>query len=226
MSHLRATPSRHSVVTALSLCVTAMLTAAGPAYAQHQEKSHPSYSNKQNPGDLVRREDNFRRRDYHHEGHRMRLQDGRWHHWYEGRFRLAPPPLGFWLPALPSIHRVWRNAGATYYIVDNAWFRPLDNGGYIAIAAPIDPPVAVMPTPSPPPPLPHPAYRSFVDELYAYPKGTQTAARTQTDKQECAQWAGGQVLADPWAIPYTDTQKGNYVRAFSACMEARNYVVR
>ncbi len=219
MSHSRAT----TLLTTCVMSVITFLATASPAHAQYQEQHRPGYSTKQNNGDLLRREENFRRRDYQHEGHRMRLQDGRWHHWSEGRFRLAPPPIGFWLPALPSFHRVWRNAGATYYIVDNAWFRATDNGGYIAISAPMEPPLAASPVPPAPPP---PAYRSFVDELYAYPKGTQTPARTQTDKQECAQWAGGQVLADPWALPYSDAQKSNYVRAFSACMEARNYVVR
>jgi Ni/Co efflux regulator RcnB len=212
---------RKSVVTTLSFTLAALLSAAPSAWAQYQDQHRREHGNKQNFGDLIRREEQMRRRDSHHDGHRMRLHDGRWQHWNGGRFRAAPPPIGFWLPSLPNFHRIWRSAGTTYYVVDNAWFRPAEHGGYIAIAAPIEPPTAVVAPVAPPT-----VHNSFVDDLYAYPKGTQTPARMAADKQECAQWSGSQVLADPWAAPYTEAQKSNYVRAFSACMEARNYVVR
>jgi hypothetical protein len=221
MRALASKLQRKSIVATSSIAFLAILSAAPPAWAQYQEQHRREQGNKQNLRD-GQHSDATRRRDFQHNGHRMRLHDGRWHHWHGGHFRVAPPPLGFWLPHLPNIHRVWRSAGHTYYVIDNAWFRPAEQGGYIAIAAPSEPPVIISPPMSAPPSN----HNNFVDDLYAYPKGTQTAARTLADKQECAQWSGSQVLADPWAVPYTDAQKSNYVRAFSACMEARNYVVR
>jgi hypothetical protein len=62
--------------------------------------------------------------------------------------------------------------------------------------------------------------------LYVYPSAGQTADQTKLDRTECHDWAVGQVGSDPTTAKRPKSKQIlDYNRAFTACMEGRNYSV-
>lgn len=65
-----------------------------------------------------------------------------------------------------------------------------------------------------------------VANLYAYPQRGQTAEQVSRDRSDCHDWAAGQSAFDPLTAKRQNTADlANYDRAFTACMEGRNYSV-
>jgi hypothetical protein len=74
--------------------------------------------------------------------------------------------------------------------------------------------------------VPGPADDRPAAGLYAYPQRGQTAEQVSRDRAECHEWAAGQSDFDPLTAKREKTADlANYDRAFTACMEARNYSV-
>lgn len=63
-------------------------------------------------------------------------------------------------------------------------------------------------------------------KLYVYPAAGQSEAQTADDRFECHVWAADQSGYDPTLGTRSRNDAENYARAFTACMEGRNYVVR
>lgn len=65
------------------------------------------------------------------------------------------------------------------------------------------------------------------ENLYVYPAGGQTDAQTAQDRQQCNDWAVQQSGLDPATAKRREKNQhlGDYNRAFTACMEGRNYTV-
>lgn len=63
-------------------------------------------------------------------------------------------------------------------------------------------------------------------KLYVYPTKGQSKKQTADDRYQCHEWAVGQTHYDPTLGAGTLSQADDYRRAFTACMEARNYVVK
>jgi hypothetical protein len=63
-------------------------------------------------------------------------------------------------------------------------------------------------------------------ELYVYPAAGQTAEQTADDRYECHVWAADQSDYDPTLGAGSRADADAYGRAFSACMEGRDYVVK
>jgi hypothetical protein len=63
-------------------------------------------------------------------------------------------------------------------------------------------------------------------KLYVYPAGGQSAAQTADDRYQCHVWAANQSGHDPTLGAGSRDDAESYTRAFTACMEGRNYVVR
>ena len=82
--------------------------------------------------------------------------------------------------------------------------------------------------PTPPPPAPGPAQGATQGalKLYVYPSGGQSEAQIADDRYQCHTWAAGQSGYDPTLGAGSRDDADGYTRAFTACMEARNYVVR
>ncbi len=71
-----------------------------------------------------------------------------------------------------------------------------------------------------------PATEKPSTDLFAYPSGGQTAEQTKQDRAACHDWAVDQIGADPTAKKRPKTKQVlDYNRAFTACMEGRNYTV-
>jgi hypothetical protein len=63
-------------------------------------------------------------------------------------------------------------------------------------------------------------------KLYVYPAAGQSEAQTADDRYECHVWAANQSGHDPTLGAGSREEAEGYTRAFTACMEGRNYVVR
>jgi hypothetical protein len=63
-------------------------------------------------------------------------------------------------------------------------------------------------------------------ELYVYPRAGQDEAQVAEDRGACHDWAAAESKFDPQtAKRQRATDLANYNRAFTACMEGRNYSV-
>jgi hypothetical protein len=76
-----------------------------------------------------------------------------------------------------------------------------------------------------PAPAPQPQRQAALT-LYVYPAGGQSAAQTADDRYQCHVWAANQSGHDPTLGAGSRDDAERYTRAFTACMEGRNYVVK
>jgi len=63
-------------------------------------------------------------------------------------------------------------------------------------------------------------------KLYVYPAAGQSQAQLAEDRYQCHVWAADQSGHDPTQGASDRDAAENYTRAFTACMEGRNYVVK
>jgi hypothetical protein len=63
-------------------------------------------------------------------------------------------------------------------------------------------------------------------KLYVYPAAGQSEAQTSEDRYECHVWAADESGHDPTLGAGSRDDAESYTRAFTACMEGRNYVVK
>ena len=63
-------------------------------------------------------------------------------------------------------------------------------------------------------------------KLYVYPSAGQTEQQLSEDRYQCHVWAVDQTGYDPTLGTRGRADAEGYTRAFSACMEGRNYVVK
>ena len=64
------------------------------------------------------------------------------------------------------------------------------------------------------------------DALYVYPAAGQSEAQLAEDRFQCHVWAADASDYDPTQGAGTREEAANYGRAFTACMEGRDYVVK
>jgi hypothetical protein len=155
---------------------------------------------------------------------------------------------------LPKNHHVITHRNRSYYVDQGRWFRR-GNGGYVGIVAPIGAIVATLPggylsfgiglnryfyaagtyyrhgpegyaVVQKPNEAEAVLASSGSDKLVIYPAGQQSAEQTKQDRYECHSWAANDSGYDP-SLPDSDpAYRSDYQRAMSACLEARNYVVK
>jgi hypothetical protein len=63
-------------------------------------------------------------------------------------------------------------------------------------------------------------------KMYVYPAAGQSTAQTAEDRYQCHVWAADQSGYDPTLGAGDRDDAESYTRAFTACMEGRNYVVK
>ncbi|HEY5566303.1 MAG TPA: hypothetical protein VIM81_03550 [Gammaproteobacteria bacterium] len=63
-------------------------------------------------------------------------------------------------------------------------------------------------------------------KLYVYPAAGQSTEQTAEDRYQCHVWAVDATEFDPTLGAGTAAEAEGYGRAFTACMEGRNYVVK
>jgi hypothetical protein len=70
------------------------------------------------------------------------------------------------------------------------------------------------------------AERVSVRQLYVYPAAGQSAEQLADDRYDCHVWASDAAGFDPTLGTGSRDEADDYARAFTACMEGRNYAVR
>ena len=141
------------------------------------------------------------------------------------------PGYGLFLATLPLYYStLWWGGVPYYYAYDNYYVWDGTAGGYVAVTPPPEvlnqsaypPGAAPPPGAAAPPGAALPPWAESPPggaELFAYPKNAQSDEQQQRDKQECRAWAAAQAGAG-------GPNRGDNLRAQTACLEARGYSVR
>jgi hypothetical protein len=125
------------------------------------------------------------------------------------------PVGGLFLATLPLYYStLWWDGVPYYYANDNYYVWNGSEGGYSAVAPP--PQVSAQASAASGQYAP-PA--GGTTDLFVYPKNAQSAQLQEQDKQECRAWAASQPGAGP-------ANRGDNLRAQTACLEARGYSVK
>ena len=158
-------------------------------------------------------------RHYTHGGYSYFFHGGVWYQPRGTRFIVVYPPVGLVINMLPSFYTTLWFGGVPYYYADSVYYRwRPDLNGYIVV----DPPDESDRSPAP----------TYADDLYVYPKNGQSSAQQAADRYECHTWAHSQTGFDPTepqgGVPASETgqRRSDYLRAMTACLEARGYSVR
>jgi hypothetical protein len=130
------------------------------------------------------------------------------------------------LPAEASHWQVWPYFGFSYGAGPYPYGGPWGHGPRIGVGVHVGGPYSPHPGRGAPAPAPAPVPSQGALKLYVYPAAGQSEAQTADDRYECHTWAAGQSGYDPTLGAGTRDEAEGYTRAFTACMEGRNYVVR
>ncbi len=144
---------------------------------------------------------------------------GVWYRPYGTRFVVIRPPIGLVVSVLPPFYTTIWVTGVPYYYADGVYYvwRSTERA-YVVSEAPPESAVTTLPTTS--------------EQLFIYPKNSQSEQQQATDRYECHRWAVGQTGFDP-TQPLADSsgtiiaeKHAAYQRAMTACLEARGYSVK
>lgn len=159
----------------------------------------------------------YRAVKYH--GRHYYYYGGAWYRPYGTRFVVIRPPIGLVVSVLPPFYTTIWVAGVPYYYADGVYYvwRSTERA-YVVSEAPPESAVTTLPTTS--------------QQLFIYPKNSQSEQQQATDRYECHRWAVGQTGFDP-TQPLADAsgtiiaeKRAAYQRAMTACLEARGYSVK
>jgi len=158
-------------------------------------------------------------RHYRYDGRSYFFRGGVWYAPRGPRFVVVSPPVGLLIGVLPPFYTTLWFGGVPYYYADDVYYRwRPDLNGYMVVDPPDDGDRA--------PPA------TSADDLFVYPKNGQSSEQQAADRYECHAWARGQTGFDPTepqgGVPASDTaqRRSDYLRAMTACLEARGYSVR
>jgi hypothetical protein len=122
--------------------------------------------------------------------------------------------LGLYFSTLPLYYSTYWWGGIPYYYADDTFYTWDGSAGEYQ-------------TIDPPPEVEQQAQSQASSELIAYPKNGQSDQQQAKDKSECRQWALTQSGYDPAGAAATAaSNRGNYLRAQAACLDARGYSVQ
>jgi hypothetical protein len=206
--------------------LVALLLCAGPAAAdppgypppngrQHYQRHYPPH------GHVVHQLPP--RHHVAHYGHdRYYYGGGVWYRPYGSYYRVIAPPIGIWVSYLPDFYTTLWFGGLPYYYANSTYYvRRPDGPGYV-----------VTEPPSGAPEREESSESAAIDDFFMYPREGQGEETQARDRYECHRWAVAQTGFDP-SLPaggvtpsQTEARRSDYLRAISACLEARGYTVR
>jgi hypothetical protein len=121
-------------------------------------------------------------------------------------------PIGAIVPGLPGGFVTIGSGPGSYYFYAGVYYRAAPTG-YVVIAQPSQAP-AVLPV------------TEDSGRIIVYPAAGQSEDQTGRDRYECHLWASKETGFDPTGSDPDASLKDDYRRAMSACLEARQYVVK
>jgi hypothetical protein len=167
----------------------------------------------------------------HHPSGSYYFSGGAWYRPYGPRFVVVAPPVGLFVPVLPAFYTTLWVGGNRYYYADDTYYTDdPEQHGYRVVDHPNDDEIRED---GPPPSSAAPAASGSVsDDLFIYPKNGQDQAKQDADRYECHRWAATQTGFDPSEpgggagnAPGA-SKSADYLRAMTACLEARGYSVK
>jgi hypothetical protein len=145
---------------------------------------------------------------------------GVWYRPQHGHYVVVAPPVGVFVPALPAFYTTLVFGGFTYYYANEAYYAWRDAPHQYEVVAP---PTGVETAQVA-------SNGGATDKTFIYPKGGQSEDQQAKDRYECHRWAVDQTGFDPTVggapSDPAAAKPGDYQRAMSACLEARDYTVR
>lgn len=200
--------------------VLALLPAASQADPYRDHRSWVEY--REPHGHVVPRL-SHRHRTIVYGGMPYYYDQGLWYRPWQGSFVLIAPPVGIAVPVLPRGVVTVYAGGQRYYRHGEVYYVRRGDG-YVVVDAP-DIGYDADSASERRGPLPQTS-----DDLYIYPGRGQSERQQRNDRFECHEWAAEQTGYDPTVAGggsgYSPTRRGDYLRAMSACLEARGYTVR
>jgi hypothetical protein len=152
-----------------------------------------------------------------HKGSRFYFSGGIWYRPYGSRFIIAAPPIGLFVPFLPSYYATIWVGGAPYYYANEVYYAHSGNG-YVVVESPKQETVSEVPPPA--------------EQMFIYPRLDQSEQQQADDRYVCHQWAVDQTGFDP-TQPQSGTaerirleKRADYQRAMAACLEGKGYTVK
>ncbi len=130
----------------------------------------------------------------------------------DGLYVSITAPIGAIVPALPGGFVTIGIGPGSYYFYGGVYYRPVPTG-YVVVVQPSNTPAAL--------PVAEGSGRIIV-----YPAAGQSEEQTGRDRYECHLWASRETGFDPTMSDADTSLKDDYKRAMSACLEARDYVVK
>ncbi len=130
-------------------------------------------------------------------------------------------PIGARVGALPAGYISFGYGDSTYYYLNATWFL-YDHPAREYVV--VDPPPDVVSASN----AGSDGYAAadYSEEVFVYPARGQSAEQTQRDRYECHLWAVSQSGVDPSMDQADDSERVEYHRALTACLEGRGYTVR
>ena len=144
--------------------------------------------------------------------------------WYAPRgprFVVVAPPFGLFVPVLPPFYTTVWFGGAPYYYANDSYYAWRQDQGQYEVVAPPDGSGNTASTDAP-----------ASDDVFIYPKSGQNEDQQAKDRYECHRWAASQSGFDPTqtggGVPagQSNSKRGDYNRAITACLEGRGYSVK
>lgn len=156
------------------------------------------------------------RRTIVHGGTRFYFSGGVWYRPHGGRFVIVTPPVGLFVSFLPPYFATIWVRGVPYYYANDVYYMHRGDG-YVVV----EPPQAEV-SQAPPP----------VDQMFIYPRLSQSEKQQADDQYACHRWAVDQTGFDPTQPPGGASAKqrvekrADYQRAMGACLDGRGYTVK
>jgi len=157
---------------------------------------------------------------YHYHGVPYYYYGGYWYRPFGSYYYVTAPPIGLVASFLPPYYTTLWYGGMPYYYANNVYYSTQSGGGYVVTDPPQGTPDRVE--------APAPAGEDF----FMYPRNGQSADQQAHDRYECHRWAVEQTRFDPTlaqggvTAAQSEAKHADYLRAMSACLEARGYTVR
>jgi hypothetical protein len=154
---------------------------------------------------------------HHYHGRPYYRSSGAWYRPSGAWFAVVGPPIGAFITVLPWGYSVIDYGGRPYYRYDDVYYARRGDS-YVVV----EPPEGRYADSEP----------AGSDELFVYPAAGQSAEQQATDRFECHDWASSRTGYDPTrvsgGVPPEDAApaRAAYLRAMTACLEARSYTVR
>lgn len=147
------------------------------------------------------------------------FHEGAWYRPWGPRFVVVRPPIGLFVTVLPPFYSTIWVRGIPYYYADDAYYvwRP-EHHEYEVTEPPEDADVTTQ--------------SAAANDVFIYPKNGQSEQQQGKDRYECHSWASSQTGFDPTqpsggvAESQAANKRSDYLRAMTACLEARGYSVK